>query len=176
MRGRVTFSCVAVCLMLSLAACGNPLCGPSEPSSKGAVSSGPVPIATDRSVYAPSDPIHITVTNTLDKRIYLVSRLGQQCPIIVLAKEEDGRQITMNSCHPGGEAAPTMVEVSLAPKGYATFTLSAANLDQPLVAGIYQAATRYVTFHPLGQEMVHADNIAVWIGSASIRVCDCASC
>lgn len=175
MHGRLIISSVAIALLLSLAACGNPLCGPNEPSSKGTVSSGPVQVATDRSVYAPSDTIHITVTNTLGKTIYLVSRLDQQCPIIELVKEESGSRLAMNSCHPGGESPPTMAWAVLKPGVYAIFTISNANLDKPLVAGTYQIFTRYVTFLP-DLDMAHADIVAVLIESAPIRVCTCASC
>lgn len=157
------------------------ICFSEGPGDAPTMTTGPVTIGTDHSVYATSDTITVTITNHLDQPILLVSQLGH-CQQVVLANisGNGGRGLLMNPCH-DSEAAPTINTSKLLAGDSEIDTLSSSNLDTPLTDGTYEVSVRYLAPPPTGPLTVGQLNAIAGVRSTgttspTFRVCTCRIC
>lgn len=141
----------------------------------GTTSAGPVMLATDHAIYASSDAITVTITNHLDRTIYVPDGY---CGIVVLEQLEDGHWSSVNLCPKIGDAPPTVNSFALHPDASLSDRVSGAGLDRPLAVGTYHLSLIYF-FSPLPRNSappVAAPGPVQLATSATIRVCTCRSC
>jgi hypothetical protein len=119
---------------------------PTPNTSPGTHTTGPVSIATDHSIYAPTDAIQVAVTNGLSVPIYALDEAAS-CSILVLQVQ----QLTGEWQTAQGASCPlgrTPVVVAVAPHAIYTATIQAGypGLTQAtFIPGIYRLILSYST-------------------------------
>jgi hypothetical protein len=116
-------------------------------SSPGTMTSGPVVIATDHSVYAPTDAIHITVTNHLAAAIYAYDHQAS-CSILNLEMQQGSSWQMVRSPIAGCPLGSPTVAVAVAPNMPYQADVRAGYLrqgDQSFSLGTYRLVLAYAT-------------------------------
>lgn len=101
---------------------------------------GPLVIATDHSIYSPTEAIHVTVTNQLSEAIYAFDTQAS-CSVLSLQISQNGQWVHANTarCPLGRVARP----VQIAPGASYTATITAGYAGIPSSAGSYFTPGQY---------------------------------
>lgn len=133
MKGNVCLALISCGLLWLLASCGNGYGANGGGTGNGGTeSTGPVRIATDHSVYKPTDAIAVSVLNTLSQPIYaLDTRSG--CSILDLQMQVNGQwqAATVARCPLG---RPAMI-VTIASQNRYTVTIR-STFGMPGTSGV----------------------------------------
>lgn len=116
-------------------------------TSPGTMTEGPVIIATDHSVYAPTDAIHVTVTNHLSTAIYAYDHQAS-CSILHLQMQQGSSWQDVQPPIAGCAREDPTVALSVAPGSTYQTAIIAGYLrqgDQRFSLGIYRLVLAYAT-------------------------------
>jgi hypothetical protein len=130
MNGIGKFAWLAGILLIFFAGCGvTPTATTDNTGASGnnttppTKTSGPIALATDHSSYAPTDIIHVTVTNTTDAPVYVLTHQAS-CSILTVEYQKNG----------------SWIDVSLPPLSLARCSEGIPTTVVPIAAGTtYQA-------------------------------------
>src|SRR5947209_798374 len=142
---RFWFALWSSSLLLLLAACGEATGAHSANASPTTQTSGPVSIATDHSVYRPTDHMQVTVLNKLSTPIYALDTRAS-CSILSLEVQVNGTwQASPVARCPLGR--PAMIVKIDAGKAYTTTIQAgfAGMRNTAFPAGIYRLVLNYST-------------------------------
>ncbi|MGZ3581662.1 MAG: immunoglobulin-like domain-containing protein [Ktedonobacterales bacterium] len=129
-------------------------------------------ITVDHTIYAPSDTIIATITNTLDTTIYI--RSGPGCPTLVLRRKVDGDWQAISLCQTT-EVAPSVSSYSISAHTSVPDNLPISGLPATLPDGTYRIGLAYSTLKPDPDPRSPLQSGAMaW--SATFEVCTCRSC
>ncbi|HEV2459932.1 MAG TPA: hypothetical protein VGS80_16360 [Ktedonobacterales bacterium] len=149
-------------------------CASSSPRGPATVSSGPVTIALDHSVYGPDDDIQVTVSNHSHTAVTTSWHITENClPFYVSPENGTAVGNTGTYCY-ASEAAPGYRNYQLGFGSSLMFAIDREARDEyhiVLSPGTYRIAMPWAT--------VMAYNIATSIGQAisqPFRICTCATC
>jgi len=164
-------------------------------SSLGTRTSGPLVITTDRTVYAPLDEVHVTITNyvqatsdaqsTLDNQVYVVlTPRGPGCPGPQAERLQGSVWQEVRVCFPGGggDANPGNGEIAVPPdKTYdaiiaAHTDRSHPNQQDPFPTGLYRLAVHYYLLTPSANVARIDAGGGFTAYSLPFRVCTCGVC
>lgn len=174
MRKLISFCFGLLCALLVLTACTGrvgPLCFSNSPAAPRTAAQGPVTISMDHAIYASSDTITATITNTLDTTIYTRSAPG--CPVLVLIRKVNGSWQRVNPCR-STEAAPSVVGFYIPAHTSINNLVSSGSPSASLSDGTYRFGMGYSTQKPDRDPHVPLQPEAVvW---AEFQVCTCRIC
>ena len=146
MVNRFWFAFWSSSLLLLFTACGSASNADSSANtSSGTQTSGPVSIATDHSVYRPTEPIQVTVLNKLSTPIYALDTKAS-CSILDLEVQVNGTwQASSAARCPLGR--PAMIVKVDAGKAYSTTIQADTSLtkDAVIPPGTYRLVLNYST-------------------------------
>lgn len=148
-----------------------PLCFSNGPAAPPTAAQGPVTISMDHAIYAPSDTITATITNTLDVPIYTRSAPG--CSVLVLIRNVNGSWERVNPCR-STEAGPSVVDLSIRAHTSINNLVSSGSPSASLSDGTYRFGMGYSTQKPDHDPhvLLHPEAV-VW---ADFQVCTCRIC
>lgn len=164
-----------LCALLLLASCTEHI--DSACSSRGlggppTVSTGPVIISTDHSVYAPSDTIIVTITNNLETTLHVRSAPG--CPTLLLIRQSNHDWQAIDLCR-NTEAAPLVFAYSIPAHAATADGLPSSGRPVTLSDGTYRVGVSYSDRKPNADVRVpQTATVQAW--SADFQVCTCRSC
>jgi hypothetical protein len=138
-------------------------------TSPGTTTSGPVVIATDHSVYAPTDVMHITITNHLTSTIYAYDHQAS-CSIVRLEVQQGSAWQAVPSTIAGCPIERPTIAVAITPGTEYQADVRAGyerQGDQSFSQGTYRVAFAY-SDGPL-QDAVVAPNMIIYSSSLTVN-------
>ena len=145
MPNRFWFALWSTGLLLLLTSCGEGSGSQSTNTSPGTQTSGPVSIATDHSIYGPTDHIQVTVLNTLSTAIYAFDTQAS-CSILGLEVQVNGtwQASSVARCSLGRPAMIVKIDPG---KAYTTTIQADTSLtkDAVIPPGTYRLVLNYST-------------------------------
>ncbi|MEO7002791.1 MAG: hypothetical protein ABI068_13325 [Ktedonobacterales bacterium] len=135
--------------------------------------SGPIDISTDHSIYAPTEVINVTITNSLSKPI-IAYDTQSGCSILALQRQQSGQWVVANEAHcpMGRVAAPITIKAGGVYHAaiHAGFSgVPSGGGQQYFTPGVYRLALEYF-LAPLGSNGSHNPTNGILLLSASFSV------
>ena len=171
-------------LIVTLSGCSALGSCPSRPANatpdSGTLTTDPVAIATDKSVYAPGDVVHIVFTDHLSIPIRVTAKRAS-CPLVTMEHLQDtiGQDVPVCGAAPSGDAGAAPESVYVFPQDSNAANLARDNAadqsDHPsFPSGTYRVVLHYVTTSPDGAIIGPRDGYIEY--SAMFRICSCGVC
>lgn len=151
------------------------VCG-TRPHSPATLTNGPLTVATDHTLYAPTDRIVVVITNHIEPGIQGTAQ-SRYCPFAAMQQLQGTTWVPVSICFPeeAGEAPTVPPTLVLGPEQSYTIhlvdmTVSTIPAPRPFPTGTFRLVVRYSAAFAHGLE---PPTVAY---SADIHICTCGSC